>query len=237
MKILSFISTVFALLAGVLVAMPVSAQCPEGKTEILMTTPNGITKVRCVNDKAISGIENSADHAVIEIATSCPCWSEPDFDEGGKYAGYVCSEKKDFSGMECSKQLGDPPVIETGFTDSSGVYYCVAPDSGKLVSTELEYATCDRSLIYVYPYSMCPCIETKSRLLKLFEYYQPVECSQSVKASGIECYVENTTKHVISALSYGDHFSCQVTEDPPNENLTYRQYEGCIGSLESYVTP
>jgi hypothetical protein len=58
----------------VLTAIPVLAECPEGKSEVILMTPKGVTKTICVSDNAIPGIENAAEHSgSLIIAAECPC--------------------------------------------------------------------------------------------------------------------------------------------------------------------
>ena len=55
------------------------AQCPEGKSEIQLTTPKGIQKTICIPDNALPGVENAAEHSDgTIIPSSCPCWDEAD---------------------------------------------------------------------------------------------------------------------------------------------------------------
>jgi hypothetical protein len=64
-----------ALVAGTLA----QASCPEGKSEIKITTPSGMEKTICVPDEAVPGIESAAEHADgTIIPSSCPCWDEDD---------------------------------------------------------------------------------------------------------------------------------------------------------------
>ena len=67
-------------------AIPVLAECPEGKSEVLLMTPSGITKTICVSDKAIPGIENAAEQSgAIRIEAACPCldvWDGEPYPDG-----------------------------------------------------------------------------------------------------------------------------------------------------------
>lgn len=54
------------------IALPVMAECDEGWSEIIITTGNG-SKIRCVPDQAIKGIENAPEGAGVSIAATCPC--------------------------------------------------------------------------------------------------------------------------------------------------------------------
>jgi hypothetical protein len=59
--------------------IPAQAECPEGKSEVQLTTPNGRQKAICVPDDALPGIENAAEHSDgTIIPSSCPCWDETD---------------------------------------------------------------------------------------------------------------------------------------------------------------
>ena len=57
----------------VFAAHAVSAECPEGKSVVVLMTPSGNVKNICVADAAIPGIENAAENAPLEIAPACPC--------------------------------------------------------------------------------------------------------------------------------------------------------------------
>ena len=62
------------LLIGLSTAIPVLAECPEGKSEVMLMTPSGKTKTICVSDNAIPGIENAAEHnAGFTLEPECPC--------------------------------------------------------------------------------------------------------------------------------------------------------------------
>jgi hypothetical protein len=62
-------------------SLPVWAECPEGKSEILIVTPSGRETVICVPDNAIPGLENAADHSSgTIIPASCPCWDQEDIE-------------------------------------------------------------------------------------------------------------------------------------------------------------
>lgn len=53
------------------------AECPEGKVEATMYTPNGNVHTICVSDNALSGIENANEHhTTVEVCpeVTCPCW-------------------------------------------------------------------------------------------------------------------------------------------------------------------
>ena len=238
MKILSFNYAVFALIVGALTATPAFAQCPEGKIEILMTTPSGNTKIRCVSESAATGIENAADHAVVEISTSCPCWTQEEL-EGydSKVEGLVCDEKTDGSGMECHTATSKDPLIETASGDTYNV--CIDTfDSEKLQISGLEYEACDRSMINLDPYNLCPCWSEKD-LAWVSDNY-PFECSDNSTGDSVDCYITNTSKLIISVLSTTGGNACLIqgvlSEDIKLET-TDREHLGCISSLDSYRIP
>jgi hypothetical protein len=54
----------------------VAAQCPEGKSEVTVVTPNGVSKTICVGSKAIEGLEAAQEYAPVDLPLSaCPCFS------------------------------------------------------------------------------------------------------------------------------------------------------------------
>ena len=54
---------IFIIVVGISSITSVWAECSNGKSEILVFTPNGQQKFLCVPDKALKGIENAADHS------------------------------------------------------------------------------------------------------------------------------------------------------------------------------
>ena len=72
-------------------SLPAIAECPEGKSEVVIVTPNGISKTICVSDDAIPGIENAAEHsAQFAIEPECPCldmWDGTPYPEGTDVTG------------------------------------------------------------------------------------------------------------------------------------------------------
>lgn len=62
-----------SLLSGIGVAW---AECPEGKSEVVLYTPSGNSNLLCVSDNAVPGIENANEHTKIDLCAevSCPCW-------------------------------------------------------------------------------------------------------------------------------------------------------------------
>lgn len=51
------------------------AQCPDGKSEVVVVTPSGLSKTICVSDNALPGIETAAENAVLDVVPppACPC--------------------------------------------------------------------------------------------------------------------------------------------------------------------
>jgi len=87
----SYLSSAALLLISLSIAVPVLAGCPEGKSEVVIVTPNGISKTICVSDNAIPGIENAAEHsAQLAIEPVCPCldvWDGTPYPEGTEVSG------------------------------------------------------------------------------------------------------------------------------------------------------
>jgi hypothetical protein len=73
----------FAVVCLVVIGASVaSAECPEGKSEMLLITPSGKEKVLCVSDNVVLGIENAAENSAIIVAEPVwPCWSPQLLDE------------------------------------------------------------------------------------------------------------------------------------------------------------
>jgi hypothetical protein len=92
MKKISLISVVAVSICIVFLASTAQAECPEGKSEVLMTTPSGKQKVMCIPDAAVPGLENAADNSPgTIIPTTCPCWSVDDiYSASVKYKAFYC---------------------------------------------------------------------------------------------------------------------------------------------------
>ena len=70
----NYLRSAALLFIGLSAAIPVLAACPDGKSEVLLMTPSGITKTICVSDNAIPGIENAAEHnGGFTLEPECPC--------------------------------------------------------------------------------------------------------------------------------------------------------------------
>ena len=61
-------------LAGAIVN-PAFAECPEGKIEITIITPNGNVKTHCIAEAANDWIENAGDPSGTVVAATCPCFT------------------------------------------------------------------------------------------------------------------------------------------------------------------
>jgi hypothetical protein len=74
----------FAILIGMLCFAVTSStiwagECVEGKSPVQINLPNGMQKTICLNDSALPGLQNAADHSDGTIVpTTCPCWNETD---------------------------------------------------------------------------------------------------------------------------------------------------------------
>ncbi len=89
------------------VALPASAQCPEGKSEILIVTPSGRDKVRCVPDQALPGIENAADHSAgTVLPADCPCFTAEDLAARNADPGLACIGGE--TAIDCDVSASDP---------------------------------------------------------------------------------------------------------------------------------
>ncbi len=52
------------------------AECPEGKSEVVLYTPSGKANMLCVSDNALPGIANANEHTTLDVCeeVTCPCW-------------------------------------------------------------------------------------------------------------------------------------------------------------------
>ena len=111
------------ILAAGIVAFAMSessnAQCPEGRTRVIVTTPNA-QKVLCIPDEAVPGLENADEHSAGNITPNmCPCFNENDiagttcfFDVDGDVESGYCSDidpsphTKTFAALDCDPIAG-----------------------------------------------------------------------------------------------------------------------------------
>lgn len=71
-----------------------AAGCPEGKFEVIMTTPSGNQKTMCVSNNAVQGIENAAEHSEsILIPIDCDCWTRDDINALSANPSFYCEWK------------------------------------------------------------------------------------------------------------------------------------------------
>ena len=76
----SVVSLTTLLVACVLVTN-VQAACPSSKVEVTVVLPSGQTKLLCIPEAALKGLENAAEHSPGRIVTNpCPCFSTEDVD-------------------------------------------------------------------------------------------------------------------------------------------------------------
>lgn len=124
LKKVSFICLVLIGFSIVLTGLAL-AQCPEGKSEVQITTPSGKQKTICIPDAAVPGIENASEHGSgTIIPATCPCWKESELD------AYV----ERFGSIVCYDNTSDPPY--ECLPDSHIKHYeCEAPD--KILLTHL----------------------------------------------------------------------------------------------------
>jgi len=103
------------LMICIFAAQAASAQCPEGKAEVVVVTPSGVSKNICVAQAAIPGIENAANNEVIEIAPVCPCvdvWTGV-YSDDVAITGTPPTLPADLTGTTCSAFML-PPYIGAG---------------------------------------------------------------------------------------------------------------------------
>lgn len=121
----NFLHSVALFIICVSAAVPVLAECPEGKSEVLLMTPSGITKTICISDNAIPGIENAAANpGGFTLEPACPCldvWDGPLYPDGTLYdvggsiiplppqipEGSLCTENSNTSGRGLNVLLYD----------------------------------------------------------------------------------------------------------------------------------
>lgn len=110
MNLFSISSTL--LLIGIFTAHTASAQCPEGKSEIVIVTPNGVAKNICVQDDAISGLEQAQHNSPIDLSQVCPCipvWTGR-YTQDTQVVGTPPVLPESLSGYSCGLFRGGPPA-------------------------------------------------------------------------------------------------------------------------------
>jgi hypothetical protein len=132
---------VLILLVVVVFLLPygsVLAECPEGKSEILIVTPSGKQKTICVPDQALPGIENAAENSPGIVApVTCTAFEVGEIQQTLQTVPYFsCIEWVDSAGdvqikcgnnycyVTCPSILVDPEVIlEYDALTEMGTYY------------------------------------------------------------------------------------------------------------------
>lgn len=92
------------LLISCFIAQMAHAECPAGKSEVIVVTPSGNSKNICIAQQALPAIENAANGEVIQLAATCPC--------EGVWTGQYTDE---------TLVAGEPPILPDPVTD---VVYC-----------------------------------------------------------------------------------------------------------------
>lgn len=104
------------------------AQCPEGKTEVELVTPNGVTKTVCLADKARPGIENAPEHTPLTIIdVACPClnvWDGAPYPANTATNGTPPLLPTDFTGAQCAV-ANDRNVTTVYAFDAEGIYVAI----------------------------------------------------------------------------------------------------------------
>ena len=146
----SYLHSTALFLICVLTSISVLAECPEGKSEVLLTTPSGKTNTMCVSDNAILGIENAAEHSVrVMIAPECPCldvWDGEPYPAGTDYIGTASPLPETLGADDCQETPGSDHTAITALTDGAhGLtrYKAIAGGIG-----EVEGDTCAVSTVY-----------------------------------------------------------------------------------------
>jgi hypothetical protein len=96
--------SVIALALSVFVGSTALAECPEGKSEVILVTPSGKVKTLCVPEAALPGLENAAEHSAGTIIPdpdmACPCFTLEEVKAAGIDC-YVYEGTTDPSGETC----------------------------------------------------------------------------------------------------------------------------------------
>ena len=249
MKTINYISkyAFSALIFGVvLVSMPLNTisaemECSLGRTAVTMTNDkSGKTRVLCLPDQAVSGIENAADHSAIEISASCPCWTEEEILKYDSTLPSVSCETNtgDFGTTCYSIDPKDPKLITevvgtyNNGTNSSCTNYV---DPKKFNTTSLELKECEALLSGINTYDACPCWSEKDLA---YTYSQKAfGCSDNSSSNAIECFITGTNTLLFAAGTNTDGTNIclnDVKGDGVKQTITDREYIGCRVSLDPY---
>jgi hypothetical protein len=119
----SYLHSTALFLICVLTSISVLAECPEGKSEVLLTTPSGKTNTMCVSDTAILRIENAAEHSDrVMIAPECPCldvWDGEPYPAGTDYIGTASPLPETLGADDCQETLGSDDAAITALSDGA----------------------------------------------------------------------------------------------------------------------
>ena len=248
MKTINYISkyAFSALIFGVvLVSMPLNTisaemECSLGRTAVTMTNDkSGKTRVLCLPDQAVSGIENAADHSAIEISASCPCWTEEDIKSyNTKYPSMSCESNTTDSGTTCySGGPTDPKarIVLAETLKSETISRCTDHIGGlKSDTSALEHQECDALLTVINPYGSCPCWSEKE-LADIYNQKQFV-CGGSA-GGAVDCYLTGTNTlffHIALGVDVINACINNVNGDGIKQAITDTEYKACGVSLVPY---
>lgn len=105
-------------LSFVLLSTGWAAECPVGKSPVVMTTPSGKVHELCVPDTAVTGLEHAIGGSGVNITGTCPCFEEKLLQSitSSNFLGCKDLGSVGFSdGLTDYKALGELVFIEGGY--------------------------------------------------------------------------------------------------------------------------
>jgi hypothetical protein len=184
-KIIVYFLLIFA--STVILAPIVNAQCPEGKSPVTMVTPSGKTKILCINDNAVQGIENASDNSsttVVPASCTKGCWTPADVESWSVDGDLTCTWK-----------------------DAHELYCTNVPVSGaKLVFSlviEADYAVCS-SIVNNHIEEKIKKDEGMDACIALLEPYTEPEIA------GLNCPCLSDYESIIKEINPTDTLGCNV---------------------------
>jgi len=230
------------ILAFVLFAPIVNAQCPAGKSPVTMVTPSGQTRTLCINDNAVQGIDNAADNSSTTVVTaSCTkgCWTPIEVEYWSSKGELTCSWVNRYE-LVCKNipLVGEKTVVFHLITESTdpNVATCSLIDhlDETKITDEKEIDACV-ALLEPYTSSTCPCAEAYREVISSLQPTDTLECIDQE-----EYYLDVTAGSRDMISYYPGSFAIYGKQTCGIDNTSLRditddEAQSCIDFLNIYI--
>jgi hypothetical protein len=220
MKTKNLFAIVIVLALSMFIASVALAECPEGKSEVILVTPSGKIKTICVPETALPGIENAAEHSAGNIVpASCPCLTVEEIqklEDCSLQNGVPITCVDDGTVVTCTCLCEGCPN-SAPFLTIDTYYQMVVNECGggcRAGFNEEEYDAC---MALIKAYMACPCfslievVAADNEAQLTCQQYTGETDPSGYKCVFTECY--NKTRHFGVVYSPGDE-TCLLKDLP-----------------------